>query len=315
MVEFQFSGGFWEDFLNDCFTQGIDVKNVALFGNGFTADCNIKTYKSLHKTAYLHGGKVKIIKKRGIPFLLKPLKNRTGFFVGIIAFVFIICFLEGFVWNVEIVGNERISRSVLTSYLENSGLKSGTMWSVIDRKELAWDMMGDFEDIAWAHINKNGTTARVEINEITEQPEPFDENTLKGNKVQRKELEVVAYRQQSKISLRSQKTYRRLIFFSAEIPLYIKIKAGDIEEEQAKMLTIKGTELPVGVAEKTEKYFTQTPYDLSDEELLSLAEKKLSYLVKQELDGFEIINRSPKCETDSDKCTIKCAYVVREKEE
>lgn len=276
------------------------------------ASCGIRTYKSLHRIALHHGGKTKIIRKKGLPFILKPLKNRTGFFIGAVLFIFIISFLESFVWNVEIVGNERVSNTMITSFLESGNLKSGAMWSSIDRDKLEWDMMSEFEDISWVHINKTGTTARVEINETTEKPAEQNEDNLKGVKVFRKELQTVAYRQQSKISIADSKSYKRLVFFSAEIPLYIKIRQGDIEEESTKMLTIKNTVLPVGITAKTEKFLTSSSYDLSDKELLELAKKKLSYLEKKELDGYTIINKSPKYETDRDKCTVTCAYVVRE---
>lgn len=105
------------------------------------------------------------------------------------------------------------------SYVETGGLKKGALWGGVNRSELEWDMMGDFEDIAWVHINKVGTTARIEINETTEKPEDANESRLKGEKVFRKELEAVAYRQQSKITITDKKEYKRLIFFFADIPL------------------------------------------------------------------------------------------------
>ncbi len=42
-------------------------------------------------------------------------------------------------------------------------------------------MMSDFDDIAWAHINKKGTTAIVEINETTQKPEEIDKFKTQRN--------------------------------------------------------------------------------------------------------------------------------------
>ncbi len=198
------------------------------------------------------------------------------------------------------------------SYIENGRLKRGAMWGGIDRSKLEWDMMSDFEDIAWVHINKIGTTAKIEINETTQKPEDANESRLKGEKVFRKELQTVAYRQQSKINIVNKKEYKKLIFFFAEIPLYFKIQSGDIEEIQTKTLKVKGKTLPIGTITKTETFLTPAPYDLTDGELKALAEKKLSFLEQKELDGCEIINKSPKFNIDGDKCTVTCAYVVRE---
>lgn len=242
------------------------------------------------------------------------MRNRSGFFIGAVVFIFLLSFLEGFIWNIEIIGNERISDATIMSYAQSGRLKTGAMWGGVDRSQLEWDMMSEFEDIAWVHINKIGTTARIEINETTEKPEDANESRLKGEKVFRKELQTVAYRQQSKINIKDKKEYKRLIFFFADIPLYLKIQAGDMTETETKMLTVKGKKLPIGTITQTESYLTSTPYDLTDGELKALAEKKLSYLEKKELDGFEIINKSPNFKIEDDKCTVTCAYVIREKE-
>lgn len=63
-VKFRYSGGFKEDFINDCYNSGVDLKNICLNGDDLTADTRIKTYKLLHRIAFSHGGTVKIYKKR-----------------------------------------------------------------------------------------------------------------------------------------------------------------------------------------------------------------------------------------------------------
>lgn len=312
-VRFIFTGGFAENFLTECFADGIELRNVKQIENGFVAFCNVKTYKKLHRYAFKHGGRVRIIKKSGLPFVLLPLKNRVGFFVGMLAFTAIISFLSCFVWNVEIVGNDRISDTVLESYLENHNFKSGVMWSSVDRDLLCWDIMSEFEDISWVHINKTGTTARVEINETKLADTDGDEEKLKGINVMRKELQTVAYREQKDMTVRERKNYKRIQFFFADIPLYFDMQQGDISNQSERYLTIKETVLPIGIIENEECFLSSTPKMLSDDELLALAEKKLAYLEEKELDGYEIINKAQEHQLDDDKCVISSAYIVRRK--
>ena len=92
-VDFEFKKGFSEGFINECFENGVEIQNISLTENGFTAICRIGTYKKLHRIALRHGGCVKVIKKHGLPFFLSPLKDRTGFFIGALLFVFILSFL------------------------------------------------------------------------------------------------------------------------------------------------------------------------------------------------------------------------------
>lgn len=312
-VRFSFTGGFAENFLTDCFADGIEIRDVRLVDGGFVACCNLKTYKKLHRYAFRHGGKVRIIKKRGLPIILLPLKNRIGFFVGMLAFVVIISFLSCFVWNVEIVGNDRISETTISSYLENHNLKSGVMWSSIERDSLCWDMMSEFDDLSWVHINKIGTTARVEINETRLADKDGDEDKLKGINVMRKELQAVAYREQKNVAVKEIKTYKKLHFFSAEIPLYLKKETGEFSQQSDKYLTIKGTALPIGITEYEERFLTSSSKTLTDKELLELAKKKLKFLEEEEFDGFEIINKTQSHKTDEDKCVITSSYIIRRK--
>lgn len=312
-VRFSFTGGFAENFLTDCFADGIEIRDVRLVDGGFVACCNLKTYKKLHRYAFRHGGKVRIIKKRGLPIILLPLKNRIGFFVGMLAFVVIISFLSCFVWNVEIVGNDRISETTILSYLENHNLKSGVMWSSIERDALCWDMMSEFDDLSWVHINKIGTTARVEINETRLADKDGDEDKLKGINVMRKELQAVAYREQKNVAVKEIKTYKKLHFFSAEIPLYLKKETGEFSQQSDKYLTIKGTALPIGITEYEERFLTSSSKTLTDKELLELAKKKLKFLEEEEFDGFEIINKTQSHKTDEDKCVITSSYIIRRK--
>ncbi len=48
-VEFSFSGGFAEGFINDCFENKINIKDIAEGKNEITAKSDIKTYFGLHK--------------------------------------------------------------------------------------------------------------------------------------------------------------------------------------------------------------------------------------------------------------------------
>lgn len=173
-VKFSYTGGFREDFINDCYGQGIYLKNICVKNNELTAETKIKAYRKLHKIAFSHGGKVKIFKRKGFPFLLSPLNNRWGFFAGMLYLVFFVSFMGGFVWNITVSGNNRVTEVKIVDYLAKNGFKIGTKWSNVDKEQLEIAIMADFEDIAWISINKIGSTASIEINETVNKPELVD---------------------------------------------------------------------------------------------------------------------------------------------
>lgn len=230
-----------------------------------------------------------------------------------ICFCAIISFLNAFIWNVEIVGNSRVSDTAILSYLENNNFKTGVMWGSVDRTDLCWRMMSDFEDFSWVHINKFGTTARIEVNETRRQDADADEEKLQGIGVFRRELSTTVSREQKDIAIKEIKEYYKLNFFTAEIPLYFKRQTGEQSYESYKALKIKDVELPIGYTKSEERFFKTTPKTLSDEELKALAKKRLGYLEQKEFDGFEIVNQTEHYELAEDKCTISCSYIIRRK--
>lgn len=162
------------------------------------------------------------------------------------------------------------------------------MWSAVDRKSIAWDMMSDFDDIAWVHINRKGTTAVVEINETRKEIDDIDEYSLKGIKAIRKEINVTAQRQQSKLSIRQTKIIIRFAFSRLTFPLFQNQK-GDFEQTSDKYLKIKGKALPIGYTITSEQAISAVKYDLTNDEMVSLVKKKSSQSrLKESLTGMKL---------------------------
>lgn len=173
-VKFKFFGGFAQGFVNDCFNEKINVHNLKTESDALYGLCSAKTYKSLHRIALKNGGKVQMVKKSGPVFLFLKIKNRWGLFAGMIAFIAIINFLSGFIWSVEIYGNEKISTAQLVEFLNENDFHEGVYWNNVEKSSLENLIMASFDDCAWVHINRFGSTARVEISEAVEKPDIAD---------------------------------------------------------------------------------------------------------------------------------------------
>lgn len=59
-------------------------KNIVRRGDNIEASCGAAAYKRLHSAAVKNGGRLKIVKKHGLPFLLRPFRARWGIFAGIL---------------------------------------------------------------------------------------------------------------------------------------------------------------------------------------------------------------------------------------
>ena len=169
-VKFRFYGGFCDGFLNACIAAGEPLRNICRDGTELSAECPASHYLALSRLAKQHGGRLKVLRRKGIVFPFLKIKNRFGLFAGVVAFAVIVSVLSGFVWNVEIEGNNRIGTTELEEFLSENGLHGGVFWDGVEKDRIESLVMASFDDCAWVHINEIGTTARVEIRETRKKP-------------------------------------------------------------------------------------------------------------------------------------------------
>ena len=77
-VQFVFTGGFAEDFINALGELGITLPGLQRQGSDLRGVCSVGTYMQLHKAARQAGGRVRITARRGLPFFLRRLRGRWG---------------------------------------------------------------------------------------------------------------------------------------------------------------------------------------------------------------------------------------------
>ncbi|MCC8023452.1 MAG: sporulation protein YqfD [Clostridiales bacterium] len=112
-VEFKCSGGFVERFLNLCNVNRLKLWDVKKRNGVLYATTDIKSYKEMHKCARKSGSVVRIVHKKGLPFLFANHRNRVGLLIGLAVFIIMLMVLTSFIWLVEIEGNESVEDAVL----------------------------------------------------------------------------------------------------------------------------------------------------------------------------------------------------------
>ena len=119
---------------------------------------------------------LKVISSRGIPNIYQRYKKRRYLIYASIVFIFFIFSISRFVWNIEVVGNSRLSKEDVISLVENDGLKIGKYKGKIDSEKIIKKIRSEREDISWIGIELKGTNAIVKIVETEEKPMVVDEN-------------------------------------------------------------------------------------------------------------------------------------------
>ena len=90
----------------------------------------------------------------------------------------IFCFaVTRFIWNIEIVGNEKISKEEILSDIAKYGIREGKPKSNLDLDEIKNEIRLNRDDLAWIGIDIEGTNVIVTVVEAIEEPEIVDENS------------------------------------------------------------------------------------------------------------------------------------------
>ena len=176
-VKIKVEGLFLERFINICVSKKIllmDIKrekSTIMYANVGIAD-----YKKLKQVARKTKSKIKIQRKKGLPFTIKKYRKRKIFGILFVVILALLIVSSNYIWNIEISGNVKITNQEILQSLEGSGLKVGLSKNDIDINAVISKIRLDREDIAWIGITVKGTNAIVKIKEVAKAPEVIDEN-------------------------------------------------------------------------------------------------------------------------------------------
>ena len=143
-------GYYIERFINICKNNKITIWNLKRNKDiELRLNVRMKEFKEICKVAKKTGCKVKIINKKGIPFLLHKYKKRKIFLFLLIILICLIILSSNFVWNVDIVVEDNQKMENILNDIENAGLRTGTLKSKVNTKEIINKIRLEREDVAW----------------------------------------------------------------------------------------------------------------------------------------------------------------------
>lgn len=170
-------GYYIERFINICKNNKVAIwnlkrdKDIRLYLN-----VGVKDFKEICKIARKTRCKVKISRKKGMPFLLHRYKKRKIFLFLLLILVILVALSSNFVWNVDIIEENGQELENISQDIESSGLKIGKLKSKINTKEIINKIRLERKDIAWMGIELKGTNAIVKLVKADEKPQIVDEN-------------------------------------------------------------------------------------------------------------------------------------------
>lgn len=164
-VRIRITGDSTERFLNLCRNKGIYVRNLAPDQEGYQMEMERKDFLKLKPICKKTHSKVRILQKCGLVFFLHRYRKRKiflcgGFFAAIFLFAF-----SGFIWNIHIEGNQKITNEMILSCLDSHKIRSGIRKKGIDCDQIEKEIRQEFETVTWVSSSLEGSRLFIRIRE------------------------------------------------------------------------------------------------------------------------------------------------------
>lgn len=175
-VRITVEGYYIERFINICTTNKILIWNLKREkGVKLHLNVGIKDFYRAVKVAKKLKCKIKIEKKRGIPFLLNRYRKRKAFLASLIIIVIALYVSSNYIWNIEIQIEENLQLENIEQDVKKAGLEIGRLKSKINIQEIVNKIRLERDDISWIGISLEGTNAVVKVVKAKEAPQLINE--------------------------------------------------------------------------------------------------------------------------------------------
>ena len=169
-------GYYTERFINICRNKKITIWNLKRNKSvRLSLNVGIRDFKEITKIAKKTKCKVKITKKKGLPFLFNRYKKRKIFFGFLLIIIILIGLSSNFIWNIEIKVENGEQLDNIYEDVISAGLEIGKMKNKINSKEIINQIRLKRDDIAWMGIELKGTNAIVKLVKAESKPNIINE--------------------------------------------------------------------------------------------------------------------------------------------
>ena len=175
-VRITVEGYYIERFINICTTNKILIWNLKREkGVKLHLNIGIQDFYRAVEVARKLKCKVKIEKKRGIPFIINKYRKRKLFLISLIIILVALYVSSNYVWNIEVQVEDNLKLENIENDIQEVGLKTGMKKNKVNVEEIVNKIRLKRNDISWIGVNLDGTNAIVKIVKAKETPKIIDE--------------------------------------------------------------------------------------------------------------------------------------------
>ena len=187
VVTVQIEGFFTERFINLCKINNIKIWDIRNIVKGIIRfKINIYDFKKLKKISKRTKCKMSIKGKKGLYFTYFKYRKRKLVFILLFLIVLFSILFSTFIWDIDVIGNEYLSKEQIKSSLRNSGVYIGKCKIGLDKKEVINELRSEELDLSWVGMDIEGTKVIVKVVEKTRPNENNIQKNVVGDIVAKK---------------------------------------------------------------------------------------------------------------------------------
>jgi similar to stage IV sporulation protein len=180
-----------EKFINLLWKNGVQIKNIRKESiTTMLMDISLRDYSSVEEVAQKTKTKIKVIGRKGFAFFLIKMRRRTALVGGGVVFIFILYYLSGFIWKIDIETENNLSPYEIRQQLTTFGIMPGVKKNKIDVYKLQENMIKSNENVMYFKARIEGARLYVSAVEKVTPPKVVQDNTP-SNLVAKKDGQIV----------------------------------------------------------------------------------------------------------------------------
>lgn len=161
-VEIQ--GFFTERFINLCKINNIKIWDIRNIVEGVVRfKIHISDFKRLRTVAKKTKCQVKVKDKKGLYFKFFRYRKRKVLAFLSLMLIFLFIMSTCFVWDINVIGNSRVSTEIIKEKLKESGMYIGRLKIGMNKNIILKDVRFNLPDIAWIGLEVRGTDVNIKV--------------------------------------------------------------------------------------------------------------------------------------------------------
>ena len=167
LVRLEISGAFPAGVLNRCAARGIRLWNVE-----YVEECCIRATLYEDQLEELEGlaragmCELRVLSRRGGTKNKRFLRRRAGLLIALVLVAGLLMASSLFIWEIDVQGNETLSRGEILRALADCGLEQGSYWPGLSADMIRSRMLTELPSLAWMTVNVSGSRALVLLVEL-----------------------------------------------------------------------------------------------------------------------------------------------------